>query len=250
MVNGNKTNIMDIQIFEFFDGNKIRTIEIEDQVWFAGTDVCACLDIKNTSQAISSLDEDEVMGYVIHTPSRGNQSVNFISESGLYEMVFRSRKPDAKKFRKWVTKVVIPTIRKKGRYDHAKELILARVLLDAPSVWEKTFPDNFFVGIYRLYGLEFKRNRGTMGFVGGFINKYIYEPLLEGLPRELKKQRALSRSDYAKLHQFIEENVAKDVLKRQIAQIEIMLQIAQTKEHFEAMFFKAVNPNQMQLALA
>ncbi len=76
---------------------------------------CNMLDIKNTSDAISRLDDDEKLLSVLPTATK-KTLVSLISESGLYALVFRSAKPEAKKFRKWITQEVIPTIRKTGSY--------------------------------------------------------------------------------------------------------------------------------------
>lgn len=93
----------------------ILTVEIEGEPWFVAADVCRVLGLSNVSEAISSLDEDEKLTSVILRAGQ-NRKVNLISESALYELVFKSRKPFAKKFSKWVRKVVIPSIRKKGSY--------------------------------------------------------------------------------------------------------------------------------------
>lgn len=95
--------------------NDFRTVEIEGELWFVAKDVCDILGIKNSRDAVSSLDDDEKLVSVIPTSGQ-NRSVNLVNESGLYALIFRSNKPSAQKFRKWVTKEVIPSIRKKGYY--------------------------------------------------------------------------------------------------------------------------------------
>lgn len=91
------------------------TIDIDGEPWFVAHEVCKLLDIKNARDAISSLDDDEKLTSVIPTSGQ-NRTVNIISESGLYALIFRSKKPSAKQFRKWITGEVIPSIRKKGKY--------------------------------------------------------------------------------------------------------------------------------------
>lgn len=95
--------------------NDLTTVEIDGEIWFIGTQVCKLLDIKNSSDAIGRLDDDEKLTSVLPIGGQ-NRSVNLISESGLYALIFKSRKPSAQQFRKWVTKEVIPSIRKKGFY--------------------------------------------------------------------------------------------------------------------------------------
>ena len=79
-------------------------------------DVCAVLGIRNDRDALSRLDEDE-RGVGSADTLGGQQGVNLVSESGLYALVFTSRKPEARQFRKWVTSEVLPAIRRAGRYD-------------------------------------------------------------------------------------------------------------------------------------
>ena len=81
-----------------------------------GKDVCEVLGIANHKDAASRLDEDERRGVGITDPIGRPQTVTAVSESGLYSLVFQSRKAEAKKFRKWVTSEVLPSIRKKGYY--------------------------------------------------------------------------------------------------------------------------------------
>lgn len=95
--------------------NDLTTVEIDGEVWFVGSQVCNLLEIKNSSDAIGRLDDDEKLTSVLPIAGQ-NRSVNLISESGLYALIFKSRKPSAQEFRKWVTKEVIPSIRKKGYY--------------------------------------------------------------------------------------------------------------------------------------
>ena len=90
----------------------------ENEIWFVAKDVCAILKLTNSRMAIQSLDEDEKGVSNSYTPG-GNQEVNIISESGLYRLIFKSRKPEARRFRKWVTGEVLPSIRKTGGYSVA-----------------------------------------------------------------------------------------------------------------------------------
>jgi prophage antirepressor-like protein len=99
--------------------DNLTVVEIDGQVWFVANEVCALLDIKNPRDAVSRLDEDEKRLSALPTSS-GNQKLNLISESGLYTLVFKSNKPSAKAFQKWVTKEVIPAIRKTGSYTSNK----------------------------------------------------------------------------------------------------------------------------------
>lgn len=104
-----------------FQDMLVRTVMDEiGETWFVAKDVCAVLDIKNHNDAISDLDEDEKAGVAITDPSSNgtvqSRKMTTISESGLYSLVFRSRKKEAQVFRKWVTSEVLPSIRNTGSY--------------------------------------------------------------------------------------------------------------------------------------
>ena len=86
--------------------NELTTVDIDGEVWFVGSQVCNLLDIKNASDAIGRLDDDEKLTSVLPISGQ-NRNVNLISESGLYALIFKSRKPSAQEFRKWVTKEVL-----------------------------------------------------------------------------------------------------------------------------------------------
>lgn len=98
-----------------FDTAHVRTIAKEGAAWFVAKDVCSILDIENPSQAVGRLDEDERGITTIYTTA-GARELLTVNESGLYSLIFTSRKPDAKRFRKWVTGQVLPAIRQTGRY--------------------------------------------------------------------------------------------------------------------------------------
>ena len=104
-----------------FDSFTVRAINRTGEAWFVAADVCAVLDIKNTTQALVALDNDERSMFNIGRSAinGGGGEVNIVNESGLYALILRSRKPEAKRFRKWVTSEVLPAIRKTGAYIHA-----------------------------------------------------------------------------------------------------------------------------------
>ena len=99
-----------------FENHTLRTVVKNGDIWFVASDACAALGLSEPHKALVRLDEDEKGGTAIPTPG-GSQEVNIINESGLYNLIFTSRKPRAKAFRRWVTTAVLPSIRKTGRYD-------------------------------------------------------------------------------------------------------------------------------------
>lgn len=98
-----------------FENYTVRAVTIDGQPWFIASDVCEALTIVDVGQAIERLDDDERGGYAIPTPG-GMQTVRTVSESGMYSLTLSSRKLEAKRFKKWVTSEVLPTIRKTGSY--------------------------------------------------------------------------------------------------------------------------------------
>ena len=97
----------DLQIFKNEEFGEVRTMVIDDEPWFVAVDVCHALDIGNPSQAISKLDEDEKVTLTTNEGHSGklggSQMLNVISEAGLYTIILKSRKPEAKAFKRWIT---------------------------------------------------------------------------------------------------------------------------------------------------
>lgn len=106
-----------LQVFYNEEMNvNVRTRIINDESWFVGKDVCNALGFANHKDALSRLDSDERDGVGITDPMGRSQEVTVINESGLYHLIFQSRKPEARAFRKWVTNDVLPSIRRTGSY--------------------------------------------------------------------------------------------------------------------------------------
>lgn len=102
-----------------YDNAPIRTVVIDGQPWFVAADVLAQLDLNRSS--LGALDDDERGVHSLDTPG-GQQGVTVLSEAGLYSLILRSRKPEAKAFKRWITHEVLPAVRRTGRYDTAPAL--------------------------------------------------------------------------------------------------------------------------------
>ncbi len=100
-------------------GFKVRVILRDGEPWFVAKDVCDCLSISNVTQACQNLDDDEKGICKVETLG-GKQDMMLVSESGLYTLLMRSNKDEAKPFRKWVTNEILPSIRKTGGYNVAQ----------------------------------------------------------------------------------------------------------------------------------
>lgn len=101
-----------------YEGTEVRTVDVNGETWWALKDVCAVLDIKNHNEVQSRLEPDEVGRFDVPHPQNQEKTIEmvFVNESGLYSLILRSDKPQAKPFRRWVTHKVLPDIRKNGIY--------------------------------------------------------------------------------------------------------------------------------------
>lgn len=104
----------DLQIF-VYSGEQLRTIQRDDGLWWVLRDVCRVLNIANSKNVSARLDDDEKGVHLVDTPG-GTQEMTIINEPGLYSVILRSDKPEAKAFKRWVTHDVLPSIRKTGAY--------------------------------------------------------------------------------------------------------------------------------------
>lgn len=175
-----------------FQGRPIRVIsDSVGEPWFIAADVCKILELDNVSRAVASLEEED-KGVTTSNTLGGEQQVTTVSEAGLYDLVFKSRKPEAKAFKRWVMREVLPSIRKTGSYsisktgDHRldalemlRQNVLAiidiekqqaeterRVKLLEESVSDLSAEENFFtvMGYYALRGQ--KAPREAMAQIG------------------------------------------------------------------------------------
>lgn len=110
----------DLAVFSYAD-TEIRTVVRAGEPWFVAADVCTILEIRNSRDALAGLDDDE-KGVATTDTLGGAQQMAVINEPGLYSLILRSRKPEAKAFKRWVTHEVLPAIRKTGRYEVAPAL--------------------------------------------------------------------------------------------------------------------------------
>lgn len=126
----------ELQIFNNPEFGSVRTVTKDNEPMFCLSDICKALEIKNATDVAKRLEEDEVTRLNL-----GSQSgeTNFVTESGLYAVILRSDKPNARKFRKWVTSEVLPSIRKNGGYianqeQMTPEQIVANALIVAQNI--------------------------------------------------------------------------------------------------------------------
>ena len=170
----------EVQVFNFEQMN-VRTVEIDDEVWFVATDVANALGLSNVSMSLKALDDDERSKFNL-----GRQGeTNVISEAGLYRFIGGSRKKEAKQFMRWVNHEVLPTIRKTGSYQAKPALRLpqtnAEMLQVVQNVNEETnkridevettvdeLKDRFGLPASQAKSLEQARKRHIVTLLGGF----------------------------------------------------------------------------------
>lgn len=126
----------ELEIFKNEEFGEIRTAQLNNEPMFCLADICKALEMSNPTMVASRLEEDEVAKFDLGL-NNGVLS-NFVSESGLYAVILRSDKPNAKKFRKWVTADVLPSIRKHGGYISGQETmsdeeLMAKALMVAQN---------------------------------------------------------------------------------------------------------------------
>lgn len=132
----------EIQIFKNDEFGQIRTLVVNNEPWFVGKDIAKALGYSREADAIRvHVDKDDKGVGETQTPG-GTQQVTIINESGLYSLILSSKLPSAKKFKKWVTSEVLPSIRKTGGYMVAKkedtpETIMARAILIAQDTMKR-----------------------------------------------------------------------------------------------------------------
>lgn len=108
----------DLTVFRNPEFGEVRTVSRDGEPWFMLRDVCNALHIGNTGDVARRLDEDEVDSIDGIDGAGKTRKMSFVNESGLYSVIMRSDKPEARRFRKWVTAEVLPSIRKTGRYEN------------------------------------------------------------------------------------------------------------------------------------
>ena len=130
-----KEKMREIQIFENAEFGKIRTIVIDNEPWFVGKDVAAALGYTNSRKALADhVDEEDKNTVTIRDGIQGNPNMTAINESGVYALVFGSKLPTARAFKRWVTHEVLPAIRKTGSY-HASGSYMIDDPIERAKAW-------------------------------------------------------------------------------------------------------------------
>jgi anti-repressor protein len=180
-----------LKIFDF-EGSKVRTfIDKSGEPWFVATDISSFLGYRMASDATRILDDDEKGTQIVRTLG-GDQKLAIVNESGLYSLIFASRKAEAKKFKKWVASDVLPSIRKTGSYGQQIDLSdakqLHQLLLDYTTKVAKLeskieteqpkvdFYDKFINadGLYNLQNAARALNQNPNLFIDSLKTNYLF----------------------------------------------------------------------------
>ena len=121
----------ELQIFKNVEFGSVRTITVEGEPYFVGKDVAEILGYSNTRKALADHVDEEDKGVTKCDTPGGVQDLTVINESGLYSLILSSKMPNAKKFKRWVTSEVLPTIRRHGLYAMDEVLANPDILINA-----------------------------------------------------------------------------------------------------------------------
>ena len=128
----------ELQIFNSLEFGQVRTIVIDNEIWFVGKDVASVLGYSNPLKAIRDhVDDDDKGVNETFTPAGGKQQTLFINESGLFSLALSSKLPKAKEFKRWITKEVIPSIRKHGGYIVNKPMNQLEILAQSVKILQE-----------------------------------------------------------------------------------------------------------------
>ncbi len=147
-----------------YNSYEIRVVKDETgELWLIAKDVCDVLEHTNVAMAVKSLDDDEKGIRKVYTLG-GEQALAVVNEAGLYTLIIRSNKPEAKRFKRWITHEVIPSIRKTGKYDLAETSELDLIIRSAQAL--KGIEQKQLEHENRLKTLEAKahQNSGHTGY--------------------------------------------------------------------------------------
>lgn len=236
----------ELQIFNNEEFGEVRTVVLNNEPMFCLIDICKALELSNSRIVADRLDEDERRK--LDLPRQGETW--FVTESGLYAVILRSDKPNAKKFRKWVTGEVLPSIRKTGRYGKPmttaeKIQLLAQGNEELSGRVEKVEDKiDSLENDMPLYGCEIDEiqkhvKRRGVDILGGkkseayhdrSIRSLVYSDIYCQLKREygcVSSYKSIKRKYIADVHEFIDCYVAPVFLREQIADVNAQMSFAQ-----------------------
>lgn len=234
----------DLEIFKNEEFGEIRTVMKDGEPMFCLVDICKALEISNPSKVAQRLDNDERTKFEL---GRAGET-NFITESGLYAVILRSDKPNARKFRKWITSEVLPSIRKTGAYGKPMTTAQKIQLLAQGNDELNERVDKVETMIYTLendmplYGCEIEDiqrhvKRRVVDILGGKQSESYHNPSIRNkafsdIWNQLKREfgcvstyKSIKRRYIADVHEFIDCYEPPRVLAEQITDANAQLRL-------------------------
>lgn len=127
--------MQELEIFKNEEFGEVRTLMIDGEPWFVGKDIADILEYRNGSRDINRhIDEEDRRKSMIFDGNQNKETI-IINESGIYSLILSSKLPNAKKFKRWVTTDILPTIRKTGGYVNNDDLFISPCLLRTKTVF-------------------------------------------------------------------------------------------------------------------
>lgn len=233
----------ELKIFNFED-NEVRTQVIDGEPWFVGKDVTGVLGYSNSRDAISRHVFEDDKGVAFHDTPGGNQSLVIVNESGLYALVFGSKLDSAVKFKRWVTKEVLPAIRKTGTYQIPKDPMDALRLMFQATEQTQEKVNQVDARVIHLEQ-NVKLEPGEYTYIGKSISRKVYQigkeraysmnrqqkdELFKAINKEIaeitgvRTRTQLRQKDYKKVIEFIDDwepSKATSIVVKAYEQIEM-----------------------------
>lgn len=228
-----------VQLFNHERFGEVRTILINGKPMFVARDIALTLGYANPQEAIAmhckSGDVDNhTTAYIPHSNGIGGTKVILIGESNLYRLIMKSQLPEAESFQDWVCEEVLPSIREKGFYAREEQVkTLKAYVMEQATEWEKTFQDDFYTQLCRLWGQEFGKKPQ---FFGHLTNKYIYSRLPEGVPEDIKEKALEVGSTW---HQWLTVGIGKNHLRSVIDTVTALMRLSLNKIEFDDLYERA-----------
>lgn len=229
-----------IQSFEF-EGKEVRTLKINDEPWFVGKDLATILGYSNTRDALNKhVDSEDKNTVAIRDGiTRGNPNQTIVNESGMFSLILSSNLPNAKKFKRWVTSEVLPTIRKTGSYQlpqtpegQIRLLLESNVHMDERMTNAEEdialLKNKSEIDSNQRFQLQKVRNKRAIEVCGGKESNFyktrsrkVFMALAHDFKEffQIPRYDALRKEDFDKAIEFINGWYPSVLLKREIDQV-------------------------------
>jgi len=175
-----------------YESQNVRIIKDDNGLpWWVVKDVCEVLGLENINRAVSKLDPDDCVVKKINDISGRSQEMYLMNEPGLYTFIIRSNKPEAKKFKKWITNDVLPSIRKNGYYEIPEEKAINETVISRPQLAEIAFRVKQTMKMVRAFGFN--------GDIGRMMTNKVVE-----------KSTGIDVLDLLEVKDFVENSINPD----------------------------------------